>query len=32
MVTTGPSGRILRLANEDPAMKMIYFGKTPTER
>ncbi|MCE9625779.1 MAG: hypothetical protein K8R69_10085, partial [Deltaproteobacteria bacterium] len=31
MATTGPAGRILRLANEDPAMKMIYFGKTPTE-
>ncbi len=31
MVTTGPSGRILRLANEDPAMRMIYFGKLPNE-
>ncbi len=31
MATTGPAGRILRLANEDPAMKMIYFGKGPAE-
>jgi len=31
MVTTGPAGRILRLANEDPAMRMIYFGKSPNE-
>ncbi len=31
MATTGPAGRILRLANEDPAMKMIFFGKGPAE-
>ncbi|MFO1462924.1 MAG: hypothetical protein U1F66_04045 [bacterium] len=31
MATTGPAGRILRLANEDPAMRMIYFGKGPEE-
>lgn len=31
MATTGPAGRILRLVNEDPAMKMIYFGKAPSE-
>jgi len=31
MVTTGPAGRILILANEDPAMRMIYFGKTPNQ-
>jgi hypothetical protein len=29
MVTTSPTSRILVLANEDPAMRMIYFGKGP---
>ncbi len=31
MVTTGPAGRVMLLANEDPAFKMIYFGKLPGE-
>ncbi len=29
--TTGPAGKLLILANEDPAMRMIYFGKTPEQ-
>lgn len=31
MVTVGPADRLMRLANEDPALKMIYFGRLPTE-
>ncbi len=31
MATTGAAGRIMILANEDPAMRMIYFGKGPEE-
>jgi hypothetical protein len=31
MATTGATGRILILANEDPALKKIFFGKSPTE-
>lgn len=31
MVTVGPAGRLMRLANEDAALKMIYFGRLPTE-
>jgi hypothetical protein len=31
MVTVGPSGRLMRLANEDAALKMIYFGRLPSD-
>ncbi|HKX13005.1 MAG TPA: hypothetical protein VJP40_07625, partial [bacterium] len=31
MVTVGQPGRLMRLANEDPALKMIYFGRLPME-
>ncbi|HKY62200.1 MAG TPA: hypothetical protein VJR29_02185, partial [bacterium] len=31
MVTVGMPGRLMRLANEDPALKMIYFGRLPMD-
>ncbi|HEX5033826.1 MAG TPA: hypothetical protein VFW62_05045, partial [bacterium] len=32
MVTVGTPGRLMRLANEDPALKMIYFGRLPADQ
>jgi hypothetical protein len=31
LITTGPTGRLLILLNEDPALKQIFFGKLPAE-
>lgn len=31
MATTGPAGRMLTIANEDPAFAQIFFGKLPGE-